>query len=244
MAKKSLVEPVVEPVVVPPEPVKPLEPIVVPPEPEPEPETPDPEPVKPLVATTSLLDLETAVVPPVASSVSSIPVPIDSPVTPIVATVSPVEKAPCNCIVSQIGKGRHAATCPRWGGPNKKDKTVSTVATLLTSDSGQAAVDYDVMGGLMFDMVTNASSMMLGPEWQPNNPEERKLVVASVAAYLRSKEIKDIPPGMMLALVLTVYAAPRITKPSTAGKLRIGWAWLKEKFRRKKSGVTLMSKSA
>lgn len=96
-------------------------------------------------------------------------------------------------------------------------------------------VDYKLMAEATFDLTTGVAATALGPEWSPKSEDERQLVTLPLAVYMKYKGMQDIPPGMALALVCTAYAAPRLREPSTAGKLRIFWAWSKEQFRRLRS---------
>lgn len=104
-------------------------------------------------------------------------------------------------------------------------------------------VDYDQMAATVFDMSTGLLTTAFGNEWQPRPPEqpgmpgERDGVCAALSLYFKSKQAKDIPPGLMLTAVIIAYSAPRLRAPNTASKLQAGWTWLKlklSKFRKKK----------
>ncbi len=168
-----------------------------------------------------------------------------------IEAVEPIEKV-CNCNVRLKGRGKHAQTCPKWHEGYKPKPTtlttatdtvppgdsVSQVADLLNQPTASnLPVNYQLIASAVFDMSANGLAMGLGPEWQPQNPQERKMVVDCMAVYFESKEIKDLPPGLMLTMVIGMYALPRLNKPSTASKIRIGWTWVKEKFRRKSKPV-------
>jgi hypothetical protein len=102
------------------------------------------------------------------------------------------------------------------------------------SPVAQAPVNYQAMSELIFDTSTGALAKMLGPEWLPSSKEERAAVTTAGKVYLASKQFPDIPPGMMLILVVSIYCAPRFREPSTSSKLSAGWTWVKVKvFRRK-----------
>jgi len=104
----------------------------------------------------------------------------------------------------------------------------------------KAAIDYQLMSGTLFDMSTGTLSMVLGPEWQPKDAQERDVMIMSLKAYLTAKQVQDLPPGVILAFVCCAYAAPRFRAPATAEKLRFGWRWIKEKLsklRRKKPPI-------
>jgi hypothetical protein len=101
---------------------------------------------------------------------------------------------------------------------------------------GPAPVNYDAMATTLFDISTGAAGKLFGPEWLPSSNDEKQAVVGAAANYLRSKGLPDIPPGMMLVLVLGMYAAPRIQQPSTRGKLAAAWTWVRVKIFRRKIG--------
>lgn len=103
----------------------------------------------------------------------------------------------------------------------------------LSAPAPEPAPDYDMLAAVSFDMGANTLSMVFGPEWQPQNETERASVIGALKTYFKAKEVKDIPPGMLLAIVLSAYAAPRLRAPSTSSKLAMAWAWFKNKLRRR-----------
>jgi hypothetical protein len=102
-------------------------------------------------------------------------------------------------------------------------------------------VDYTKLAEITFSLSTGMLSGVFGPEWQPENEEERKFVVQPLAAYYRSKEVKDLPPGVLLAVVVSAYGIRRLPKPGTSTKLKLWWVWLTSKFKRKKPILTPLS---
>lgn len=96
-------------------------------------------------------------------------------------------------------------------------------------------VNYALLSETFFDTGTGALAVAFGPEWHPRTPEERQAVCGALGNYLRAKEVKDIPPGAMLTIVLLAYSAPRLKEPATSGKIKMGLVWLKNKFSRKGS---------
>lgn len=95
-------------------------------------------------------------------------------------------------------------------------------------------VDYGKMGEMTFDLGTGIFVKLFGDEWKPQSAEERAGVVDAIRAYYQSKQMPDIPPGMMLAIVVAVYAAPRISAPTTRSRLQMLWTWTKLKIFRLK----------
>lgn len=102
--------------------------------------------------------------------------------------------------------------------------------------------NYNLMSNMLFDMTTGLLANTLGPEWLPKveenakegDPTERGMVVGSLEEYLKSRKVEDIPPGLMLTVVVCAYSLPRIRQPSTASKLSMTWTWLKSKFIRRR----------
>lgn len=96
-------------------------------------------------------------------------------------------------------------------------------------------VDYNIMANMTFDMGTGILANVFGPEWLPSPPAkegmpgERDVVVASLKTYFESKQVQDLPPGLMLTVVVCSYALPRFQQPTTSGKIKLTWVWLKTK---------------
>lgn len=97
-----------------------------------------------------------------------------------------------------------------------------------------ASIDYKALSEMMFDTSTALMAGSFGPEWKPRNADERSAVVGPLARYLESKQVRDVPPGMMLCIVVVAYSAPRLKEPSTAGKLKLAYGWVKSKLSRGK----------
>lgn len=91
-------------------------------------------------------------------------------------------------------------------------------------------VDYDGLAGQCFDISSGLMTMAVGPEWQPESPDERTAVVKPLAIYMESKGVSDIPPGVLLAIVITGYAAKRVRHPNTSAKIVLLWKWIKSKI--------------
>jgi len=105
----------------------------------------------------------------------------------------------------------------------------------------EVIVDHKAMSVMIFDSSTGCLAMTLGDEWRPRSDEERAGMLGAIEAYLVATKAKDIPPGVMLTLVILAYSAPRLQAPSTASKLQLAWSWVKVKvfpFFRRKSKVS------
>jgi hypothetical protein len=189
------------------EPSKPAEPVAEPPKPA-EPVAEPPKPAEPVAEPSK----------PVESTTVIDSVPDDFfPEVPPVAPVTPEEKP-------RIG---------RPPGARNKPKLMPDAASVIPT--AEKIIDYSAMSAMIFDMSTGTLILTFGPEWKPRDENERNCVVGCLAAYLKSKDVQDIPPGMMLTIVCLAYAAPRLREPNTAGKIKGFFSWIKGKFVKRKS---------
>lgn len=147
--------------------------------------------------------------------------------TPAIEAAPEQQPAPEAAPAEPIKRGRGR---PK-GSTNKPRADFSDVATVA------AKVDYNAMSGALFDMSTGMLTTTFGPEWQPRSADERAMVVGPLAQYLQSKQVQDIPPGVMVCVVIAAYAGPRLAVPTTANKVKpaVAWCWAKIKgfFKRK-----------
>ena len=114
------------------------------------------------------------------------------------------------------------------------------------SGNEQQAVDYEALANMAFDMGTQSMAMLIGEEWLPRklkSPsgaefDERLTIVPALAKYLESKEVPDLPPGVVLCLCVAMYSSARFRMPNTREKLGGLFSWVKGKvfgiFRRNK----------
>ena len=76
--------------------------------------------------------------------------------------------------------------------------------------------DYRALATFAIDMTTGGLTGLLGPHWKtmpapgPGLPDEREMLIGHLTKYLEENEIKDIPPGAMLAIAVAGYAVPRV----------------------------------
>lgn len=99
--------------------------------------------------------------------------------------------------------------------------------------------DADVYGALFVDTGTSVlAGVFSDPEWMPESPEERTQLVTCVAAYLRTKDEMDLPPGWALAMGLSVYAGKRLSKPTIREKIGLFFIRIKNLLKGKKNGTT------
>ncbi len=161
------------------------------------------------------------------------------PENPPAASNPPV----CTCGKQPGTRGPHKGGCPvrnsgfRGNGVRLNTQGQSTVTgqgemesqsqiaipqntNTLTDNSGAVAL-------VCFEMATSALQVAFGPEWKPENDEEKNACVTSLAAYFRTKKVEDVPPGLMLCIVLGAYSAKRVAQPNTKTKLIALYLWIK-----------------
>lgn len=105
---------------------------------------------------------------------------------------------------------------------------------------GAPVADYKATALFIVTMATGTAAGIIGPEWNPDSEAEKEGLVNAVAAYLETTGAPDIPPGMMLLIVVGVYSAKRINQPATQTfiqKVKLKAAkiggWIKGRFSRK-----------
>lgn len=136
----------------------------------------------------------------------------DAPATPLPA-IPPTAEQP------KRGRGRP----PGSGNKPRFDD-------LQIQPEQQSTVNFAATAELLVDMATGGAATVLGPEWNPRGPEEKKMVVDATANYLKAKDIKDLPPGVVLCFVIAAYSLPRMSQPKTKEKIAMGWTWFKMKI--------------
>jgi len=58
-----------------------------------------------------------------------------------------------------------------------------------------------------------------GAHWSPSD-DERKNIEQCTSKYLEAQDIKDVPPGWALVLVVGMYSLPRIFHPETKKQVK------------------------
>lgn len=86
-------------------------------------------------------------------------------------------------------------------------------------------------GHLIAEQIFGVGRMLGGEEWAPQlNPElgldERAQMRDAWATYCEHKEIRDIPPGMALSMVMLAYISPRLFMPKTKSRLQVAKEWV------------------
>lgn len=117
---------------------------------------------------------------------------------------------------------------------------VETAAAIDGNEVIDEGLDCRATAEVSFDTGTGILTMVFGNEWQPKSKDEREQVVAALTRYFEIKNVRDIPPGVALTLVLATYSASRFRAPATSGKIKLAWSWLRVKwqnFRARRRGT-------
>ena len=104
----------------------------------------------------------------------------------------------------------------------------------LAQAAQSAGTDYGALASMFFATGVGIGTAIFGPEWQAKSPEEKQMVCGPLAVYLKSKGMTDLPPGVVLSIVVLAYSAPRLQAPATRQKIQAWWFWVKSKFFRRK----------
>jgi hypothetical protein len=168
----------------------------------------------------------------------------DSPLIPrpianvLSETLTPMpESVGCQCqACQQLTPEERAAKKHKQGRHHKACQCPKCLAKSERSldpfqPSQLAQVDYKGLANVVFEMSTGTLCTLFGPEWQPRvstvtlqdgsklTHDEKAVVTSALAKYLESKEVKDVPPGVMLCFVVAAYSLPRFKEPTTRDKI-------------------------
>lgn len=147
-------------------------------------------------------------------------------------------------------RGRFAKAPTPQGGPAPQGGA-STLPPDIDSQEAHARVqvDYDQLANVLVEMTTEIMASAIGPEWRPGklqgpngiSIDERITLTRPLAIYMESKELPDLPPGVVVLLAIGLYSSRRFHQENTRKKF--GWMFkaAKEKifgfFRRKKKNA-------
>ena len=149
---------------------------------------------------------------------------------PIEVAAGPEATAPVD--VQILG----ADTLPAAGGPVD---SLQTGAGGATGPSPREAAENTV------ELVLTAIGDSCAGEWQPDDENEREGLVAALEHVLERRPLLlaaagKIPPEMVLAAVVHRYARKRVTRPTTAQRLRAWAAGKMPRWLKRPLGVTVV----
>lgn len=85
------------------------------------------------------------------------------------------------------------------------------------------------------EILFRCCTMLGGSEWQPVKNEaeqidERRDISEVLSDYCEAHNITDLPPGLMVGIVLSSYVLPRFTLPETQKRASKFGVWVKTKW--------------
>jgi len=107
----------------------------------------------------------------------------------------------------------------------KRQRKKSKIADIPEPDATMA---FKACGATTAEMVFIACQGLGGPDWVPRD-EERAYMTEAWTQYYQAKDIKDLPPGVIVATAMISYAAPRFTMPETQSRFKKFLTWAKAK---------------
>lgn len=115
----------------------------------------------------------------------------------------------------------------RPAGQPSKPKSIVGVQQPSKNSAQNTAVGHGLA-----DTFLSVAQMVGGEEWKPEDAE-RLVIRDAFGKYAESKNLSDVPPGLVLVTVIIAYAAPRFARPLTMSKTKRFTNWISSKFGRK-----------
>lgn len=97
---------------------------------------------------------------------------------------------------------------PRYIRPDRKTGEASPDLRAVTSHDRDQ--QYMATAKMLVDTSTMSFAILLGENWKVTNETEYQALVDATFNYLKATNTPEIPPGMALLMVVTVYATPRL----------------------------------
>lgn len=115
------------------------------------------------------------------------------------------------------------------GGVSKVSGAKSSIASV---DTPSEDLSYQACGSSTAEIIFIMGQALGGQEWVPV-PDERRYMSDAWAQYYKAKEVKDLPPGLIVATAMISYAMPRFSRPETKTRLQKASHWIKMRFSKK-----------
>lgn len=124
----------------------------------------------------------------------------------------------------------------RGFGPDAKTPKTSTIGGLdappgITFADGQRDGEAEILAtGQSAASLTFLVGMFAFKEAGKPTKDEVNQVTYAYQTYFRAKNIRDLPPGVILATALMTYAGPRLILPETRKRSSKLWTKVKKRF--------------
>ncbi len=131
----------------------------------------------------------------------------------------------------------------RGYGPGAKQPKISTIGGVdgligFAQTQEQSEAEILVTGQSAASLTFVVGMAFFGSDGKPTQ-EEINQVTYGYQSYFRAKNIRDLPPGVVLATALMTYALPRMIKPKTSKKISSLWDKAKRKFSKNRTPETV-----
>lgn len=151
-------------------------------------------------------------------------------------------------------RGNFRAKRGRKGGGAASVMASTGASSPVDAKKAEAARQSLLAGGAAAQMLITAGMLLGGEEWKPVKDEkagidEQAILAGAFGEYFKTKEVKDVPPGVALTFALMLYIAPRFAMPQTQAKVstlkaRIVQWWVNRKLRKKGLTATVTARGA
>lgn len=155
------------------------------------------------------------------------------------ASLEKVPSSPANNSLDSPEKKRRGRP-PKVAGQGPKAVTPSRKVGATATETAAASVDAAVEAAqrkevaLMAVDLVEQSGTMLGGEEAKMRDTEKVNITSSIERYMVSKNMSDIPPGLMLTISLAMYYSRAARAKEAEPKLVRFALWAKSKFSRGK----------
>ena len=96
-----------------------------------------------------------------------------------------------------------------------------------------ASVNYQAMGEVAAGLWFNVPAMVLGEGWLPDvKAGEPQAVAGAFRDYFKAIQLKDLPPGFALCVVLGTYTIAHAQNPTVGDKFKGVGKWVRSKLKR------------
>lgn len=112
----------------------------------------------------------------------------------------------------------------------EKAQSAPNQSSIKTPEMARIEPTATKTGHLIAEQIFAVGRMIGGEEWQPLSiPEqgldERSQMRDAWASYCEFKDIRDIPPGIALGMVMLAYVSPRLFMPKTKSRIQKAKEW-------------------
>lgn len=114
-----------------------------------------------------------------------------------------------------------------------KDETTAITDTNIEQEKAPAGPDVklqdEALGSASAEIIFTLGIAIFGQDYLPTE-NERLYMSSAFTQYYKSKNMNDLPPGLILATAILSYIAPRLHKETSITKIKKCFYWVKSKI--------------